>query len=223
MDMTILRTCVQIYQEARVIVQRTVKEFILDSPPRIIGRARTKHGDEVMKAIVEMVGINFVGLRKGQRVDWGLLLDDYYQNWRNDTWNFKVANEKTIRAVLNSRSRRPVVLKFVGQASRQLWYGQHDTYHNDLPALEIAKEAVGDYADVKPHWDFGGVLLDVNSILWRYGIAVGCVAVLLPKKDPAEQERVQGPPSECPNCEFEIAKIDDDNVLDWQEWSDSSR
>jgi hypothetical protein len=162
--MEILATCKLVHDEARVIVTNSAKDFILDSPPRIIdgvsGRGEGRMLDAIVKASVKQHGV-----LTDRELGHGpcLTLSSLF--------------EGRLRTALESKRTSRYLAKFIHQTGHQLKYGRKLNNNYGLRTIEIVKYTA-DLAGIGLYWSLGTDLHAMNSRLHQKGIAVVCAGVL---------------------------------------------
>lgn len=166
----ILATCKLVHDEAQAIVAAMTKEFILDSPPRIIdgvsGRGEGRMLDAIIRAAVkehDVLGKHDLG--KGPCLTIPQLFDG------------------RLRAALESKRNSRYVAKFVHQAGHQLRYGRgrddicFGEISNGAKTIEIVKYT-SEISGIGRHWALGADLHALNRRFHRRRIAVICAGIL---------------------------------------------
>ena len=160
----ILATCKQVHNEARPIVTTIAKNFILDSPPRIIDGVSGRGEGRMLDAIVK-AGVKQHDALKDPEPGHGpcLTLSNLF--------------EGRLRTTLESKRTSRYLAKFIHQAGHQLRYGRNLNNNYGLRTFEIVKYTA-DMSGIGLHWVLGTDLHAMNSRYHQKGIALVCAGVL---------------------------------------------
>jgi hypothetical protein len=160
----ILATCKLVHDEARPIVSAIAKEFILETPPRIIDGPSRRGEGRMLDAIVK-AGVKQYDVLKDPEPGNGpcLTLSNLF--------------EGRLRNALESKRTSRYLVKFIHQAGHQLRYGRTLNNNYGLRTFEIVKYTA-DMSGIGLHWVLGTDLHAMNSRYHSKGIAVVCAGVL---------------------------------------------
>ncbi|KAF2681121.1 hypothetical protein K458DRAFT_86505 [Lentithecium fluviatile CBS 122367] len=160
----ILATCKLVHDEARPIVTTIAKNFILDSPPRIIDGISGRGEGRMLDAIVK-AGVKQHDILRRRALGEGpcLSLSDLF--------------EGRLRTALESKRTSRYLVKFIHQTGHQLMYGHKPNNNYGLRTFEIVKYTA-ELAGIGLYWGLGMDLHAMNSRLHRKGIAVVCAGVI---------------------------------------------
>ncbi|PVI06749.1 hypothetical protein DM02DRAFT_667265 [Periconia macrospinosa] len=166
----ILATCWTINHEAHSIVEALVKNFILDSPSRLLdgigGRRQGRMLDAIVRAATKQYDVlDNYQLGKGSCLTIGQLFEDRLRNY------------------LESKRTSRFLAKFIHQAGHQLRYGDPRKHisprirFNGFKWIEMVKYT-SDVSGIGRHWALGADLHALNNRLHERKIAVVCAGEL---------------------------------------------
>lgn len=166
----ILTTCWTINREARVIVETLIKNFILDSPSRLLDGISGRRQGRMLDAIVKGATQQFDAL-------------DNHPLGHGPCLTLRQLFEDRLRNALESKRTSRFLVKFIHQAGHQLRYSDPRNYIcpkirlNDFKWIEMVKYT-SDVSGIGRHWALGADLHALNSRLHERKIAVVCAGEL---------------------------------------------